>query len=73
MQYPLCRKINNDINDAVYYHRETLCHSLENRKIDLITISSHHSITAEREIRLQKLFPDENIPRAFKFQNKKVI
>ncbi|KAK6629601.1 hypothetical protein RUM43_003418 [Polyplax serrata] len=66
-------KIVNDINDAVYYHRETICYSLENRKIDLLTISSHHNITAERETRLQKLFPDESTPRPFKFQDKKVI
>ena len=41
--------------------------------MDLITISSHHNITAERETRLQKLFPDENTPRAFKFLDKKVM
>lgn len=66
------RKINSDINDAIYYHREILCYSLEYRNVDLITISSHHNITAEREPRIQKLFPDENTPRAFKFQDKKV-
>ncbi|KAL0275000.1 UNVERIFIED_CONTAM: hypothetical protein PYX00_002994 [Menopon gallinae] len=66
-------KINNDINDAIYYHRETLCYSLEYRNVDLITISSHHNITSEREPRIDKLFPDENRPRPFRFHDKKVI
>ncbi|BES91621.1 cytosolic carboxypeptidase-like protein 5-like [Nesidiocoris tenuis] len=58
--------------DEIYYHREVLCYSLERRRVDLITISSHHNITDEREPRFEHLFPDVTIPRAFKFE-KEVI
>ncbi|XP_047983980.1 cytosolic carboxypeptidase-like protein 5 [Leguminivora glycinivorella] len=58
--------------DDIYYCRECVVYSLEGRRVDLLTITSHHGITAEREDRLKHLFP-ENKPRAFKFQNKKVI
>ncbi|XP_063619236.1 cytosolic carboxypeptidase-like protein 5 isoform X2 [Cydia splendana] len=58
--------------DDIYYCRECVIYSLEGRRVDLLTISSRHGITAEREDRLKHLFP-ENKPRAFKFQNKKVI
>lgn len=58
--------------DDIYYARECVCHSLEGRRIDLLTISSHHNISAEREPRLKNLFPDENIPRPFRFVEKKV-
>ncbi|KPJ19309.1 Cytosolic carboxypeptidase-like protein 5 [Papilio machaon] len=58
--------------DDIYYCRECLTYSLEGRRVDLLTITSHHGITAEREERLKNLFP-ENQERPFKFQNKKVI
>ncbi|XP_060801706.1 cytosolic carboxypeptidase-like protein 5 isoform X2 [Amyelois transitella] len=58
--------------DDIYYCRECLIYSLEGRRVDLLTISSHHGITNEREDRLKNLFPD-NQERPFKFQNKKVI
>ncbi|XP_050343630.1 cytosolic carboxypeptidase-like protein 5 [Nymphalis io] len=58
--------------DDIYYCRECLIYSLEGRRVDLLTISSHHGITTEREDRLKNLFPD-NQERPFKFQNKKVI
>lgn len=59
--------------DDIYYHHELLTYSLESRRIDLITISSHHGITKLREPRLSNLFPDENMPRPYKFlPNKKV-
>ncbi|XP_076251015.1 cytosolic carboxypeptidase-like protein 5 isoform X1 [Rhynchophorus ferrugineus] len=63
---PLCE-------DDIYYVHETVCHSLEGRNIDLITISSYHGITMDREDRLKNLFPDKNVPRPHKFQGKKVI
>lgn len=47
--------------------------SLENRNVDLLTISSFKGISEERECRLFGLFPDENKPRAHLFKNKKVI
>ncbi|XP_045493803.1 cytosolic carboxypeptidase-like protein 5 isoform X3 [Colias croceus] len=58
--------------DDIYYYRECLIYSLEGRRVDLLTITSHHGITTEREDRLKNLFPD-NQERPFKFQNKKVI
>lgn len=59
--------------DDIYYVRECVCKSVEGRRIDLLTISSYHNITTEREDRLQHLFPDKNMVRPFKFDKKKVI
>ncbi|KRT84843.1 Peptidase [Oryctes borbonicus] len=59
--------------DDIYYVRECLCYSLEGRRVDLITISSYHNISAERETRLKDLFPEENKLRPFRFVGKKVI
>lgn len=58
--------------DDIYYCRECLIYSLEGRRVDLLTISSHHGISMEREERLKNLFPD-NQDRPFKFPNKKII
>nr|XP_034829932.1 cytosolic carboxypeptidase-like protein 5 isoform X8 [Maniola hyperantus] len=58
--------------DDIYYCRECLVYSLEGRRVDLLTISSHHGITTEREDRLKSLFPDKQ-DRPFKFNNKKII
>ncbi|KAK9505199.1 hypothetical protein O3M35_009303 [Rhynocoris fuscipes] len=58
--------------DTVYLHRELLCRSLEGRNVNLITITSLHNVTSSREVRLTNLFPDETVPRPYKF-NKKVI
>lgn len=46
--------------------------SLENRSVDLLTISSFKGISDEKECRLFGLFPDENKPRSNVFKNKKV-
>uniref|UniRef100_A0A1B6BZZ5 Cytosolic carboxypeptidase-like protein 5 n=1 Tax=Clastoptera arizonana TaxID=38151 RepID=A0A1B6BZZ5_9HEMI len=59
--------------DDIYYHREVVCYSLEGRRIDLLTISSHHNITSVREPRLAHLFPNSSVPRPFQFVEKKVI
>ncbi|XP_071055332.1 cytosolic carboxypeptidase-like protein 5 [Onthophagus taurus] len=59
--------------DDIYYVRECLCNSLEARRIDLITISSYHNISIEREMRLKNLFPEHHKPRPFKFISKKII
>ncbi|KAM3961003.1 LOW QUALITY PROTEIN: cytosolic carboxypeptidase-like protein 5 [Aphomia sociella] len=58
--------------DEIYYCRECLIYSLEGRRVDLLTITSHHGITTDREERLKNLFPDKQ-ERPFKFLNKKVI
>ncbi|CAG9768873.1 unnamed protein product [Ceutorhynchus assimilis] len=59
--------------DDIYYVRETACLSLEGRIVDLITISSYHGITTEREDRLKNLFPNKDAQRPYKFVGKKVI
>ena len=58
--------------EEVYYHRELLCRSLDGLRIDLITISSHESITKQQETRLKGLFPNADEERARKFSDKKV-
>lgn len=58
--------------DDIYYVRECICKSLEGRRVDLITISSYHNITIERETRLKNLFCDKTVNRPFKFHDKKV-
>ncbi|KAG5898456.1 hypothetical protein JTB14_015465 [Gonioctena quinquepunctata] len=60
------------LDDDIYYVRETVCETLEGRSIDLITLSSYHGITSEREDGLKNLFPGK-IPRPYKFVGKKVI
>ncbi|KAJ7341417.1 hypothetical protein JRQ81_005488 [Phrynocephalus forsythii] len=59
--------------DAIYYHRELLCYSLDKLRVDLLTITSHHGMQEEREARLEKLFPDEDTPRAHRFVGKRVF
>ncbi|XP_076673004.1 cytosolic carboxypeptidase-like protein 5 isoform X2 [Andrena cerasifolii] len=59
--------------DDVYYHRECAIKSLEGRRMDILTISSFHNISMEREERLSNMFPEKNEQRPFKFWDKKVI
>jgi hypothetical protein len=59
--------------DDIYYHRECVCYSLEGRLVDLITVSSYHNMSLERETRLKHLFPVSEVPRPFRFYGKKVI
>ncbi|CAH1173884.1 unnamed protein product [Phaedon cochleariae] len=59
-------------DDEIYYVKETVCRTIEGRSIDLLTISSHHGITKQREERLKNLFMDD-VPRPFKFVGKKII
>ncbi|XP_055610573.1 uncharacterized protein LOC129757387 isoform X2 [Uranotaenia lowii] len=64
---------NLDIRDDIYYYRELLTHSVERRRIELLTITSFHGIQATREERLQNLFPDDKTPRCHTFKHKKII
>nr|CAD7430057.1 unnamed protein product [Timema monikensis] len=59
--------------DEIYFLRECVCYSLEGRRVDLLTISSHHNITHDRETRLRNLFPDIQTLRPFRFHGKKVV
>jgi len=52
--------------------RELLCKSLEDRRIDMITVTSAEGMTDEREEELPFLFPDKTIERCHAFKNKKV-
>ncbi|XP_072263416.1 cytosolic carboxypeptidase-like protein 5 isoform X1 [Pyxicephalus adspersus] len=59
--------------DSIYYHRELLCHSLDGLRVDLLTVSSCHGMTEEREPRLDKLFLDRSNPRPYRFTGKRVF
>lgn len=62
-------------DSEIYFHRETLIHSPENRNIDLITISSHEGKLNERESPIKEsLFPNSKTEkRAFKFRDNKPV
>ena len=62
-----------DIKNDIYYCRELLINSVEQRRIDVLTITSFDGIEDDREDRLKNLFPDITTPRSHKFKNKKII
>lgn len=64
-----------DILDEIYYKRELLIHSLEGRRVDLLTITSFQGIMNKKEDTLGNLFPDDpsNATRCHRFENKKMI
>lgn len=62
-----------DSRDEIYYHRELLTTSCEDRRIDLVTITSFHGCTLKREDRIKSLFPDLTTPRCHVFKEKKVV
>ena len=62
-----------DLKNEIYYHRELLVTSVEQRRVDLITITSFEGIESDCEERLKNLFPDFSIPRCHNFKNKKII
>lgn len=51
-------KIAKSFNEQIYFHRELLVHSLEERHVELITISGHNGKKEELEDTLDGLFPD---------------
>ena len=63
----------DQVKDDIYYYRELLITSYEQRRIDLITITSFHGIEDKREERLKNLFPDYSKPRCHTFKDKKII
>lgn len=60
-------------SDSIYYHRECAIKSLEDRRLDVITISSHHNITTEYEDNLNGLYPLKNERRSLKFNGKRIV
>ncbi|XP_025409754.1 cytosolic carboxypeptidase-like protein 5 isoform X2 [Sipha flava] len=72
-QFPLPSDLKEKNEKDIYFHRETIVKSLDNRSVDLLTISSFKDISEERECRLFGLFPDENKPRPYAFKKKKVV
>ena len=52
------REYQND--PAIYFHRENLIHSIEKRRVDLLTISSKDAMLSERESPILNLFPGGN-------------
>ena len=61
-------------DSGVYFHRELAARSLENRRLDLITITGLNNIQKEREPTLARLFPDQDpAKRPHKFSNKKTV
>lgn len=63
---------NMEIENDIYYHRELLINSVEDRRIDLLTISSFHNIQKAPEYQFPELFPDPHSERCKTFKNKKV-
>lgn len=57
-------------NDCIFY-RETLTKSLDNRNIEIITISAKRNFTCEREERVIGIYPS-SLPRSFK-ANKPIV
>ncbi|CAH1114197.1 unnamed protein product [Psylliodes chrysocephalus] len=60
-------------DDDIYYVRETVTHSTDGKPIDLLTITSYHGASQDREVKLKNLFSKSIVPRPFKFPGKKVI
>ena len=61
-------QLNNYENELkndpeIYFHREVLVYSREQRRVELITISSHTEKTDEREKVLPDLFPEKSNKR----------
>ena len=62
--------------NSAYIHREVLCHSLEGREMEMITLSSFKGITEQRECPIEEpscLPFKQLVPRPFMFENKKTI
>ena len=57
----------------IYVNRETVIKSLENRNLDLITITDMNGIQDKHEETLPDLFPDEGDQRSQTFNNKEII
>ncbi|KAK3592089.1 hypothetical protein CHS0354_019346 [Potamilus streckersoni] len=74
-KYEYCIKLNsNSPPETIYYHRELLCHSLDKRHVDLITVTSCHGIQNETEPYFDSnLFPNRDASRCKEFKGKRVF
>lgn len=63
----------DEIKDEIYFYRELLINSYEDRRVELLTITSFQGIEDRREDRIKNLFPDHSTPRCHTFKDKKVI
>ena len=63
----------SNVTSSIYYHRELICKSIDDLRVDLITVSSHKAILEDLEPRLAGLFPDLQTKRANRFKGKKVM
>lgn len=66
----------NTTNEAfapMYFHRELLAHSVEGRRVELLTITDPSCKAGNREARPSGLFPDTHIPRPHIFKGKPAI
>ena len=45
-------------NQQIYFCRELLTHTLDKRRVDLLTITSYKDVTFEREAPIEGLFPE---------------
>lgn len=66
-------EVTEDLFNEIYYCRELLTYSVERRRIDLLTITSYHGISADREERLVGLFPENLRHRCHTFKQKKIV
>jgi hypothetical protein len=69
-------KLKETDYDYIYYHKELLGRSIEERGVDLVTLTSKMGMLGEKEELLENCFPehgDDQSKRPFKFNNKKVV
>lgn len=72
--FTICQQMTpSEPKDSIYFYRELLCYTLDSLRVDLLTITSAKGMVEEREESLPSLFPDKTVPRAHRFEGKKVF
>lgn len=65
-------KIKRDFPDRIYFHRELLAYSLEDRNVELITITGANGVSdSQREDKIDLLFPEPHPEDAKRFQRER--
>eukprot|EP00092_Neocalanus_flemingeri_P026232 GFUD01028433.1.p1 GENE.GFUD01028433.1~~GFUD01028433.1.p1 ORF type:complete len:549 (+),score=113.91 GFUD01028433.1:26-1648(+) len=67
------KQMQTEDKTDIYIHRETVIKSLENRNLDLLTITDMNGLQEELEDDLQDLFPDETNRRPHMFDKKEIV